>query len=78
MEIGGRLFSGIEIRKRLSLRSTCFSMTIVGSTVTVTTKGYGHRVGMSQYGAEVMAINGFDYKSILAHYYKDTRLEEVG
>ena len=78
IEIGGQVFSGTEVRKRLSLRSTCFKITIVGDTVTVTTKGYGHRVGMSQYGADAMAVGGSDFKEILAHYYKDTQLEEVG
>lgn len=78
IEIGGRTFSGTEIRELLSLRSTCFMITIVDNTVTVTTKGFGHRVGMSQYGADAMALNGSSYKEILMHYYKDTRLEDMG
>ena len=43
--------------------------------ITITTKGFGHRVGMSQYGAEAMAVQGSSYAEILAHYYPDTTLE---
>ncbi len=78
LEICGHVFSGTMFRSLLSLRSTSFTVTAVGSTVTITTKGYGHRVGMSQYGAEAMAVSGSDYAQILAHYYKDTQLEEAG
>lgn len=78
VEIGGHVFSGTQLRKLLSLRSTAFTMTAVGSTVTITTRGYGHRVGMSQYGAEAMAVGGSNYKDILAHYYRGTLLEEAG
>ena len=75
IEIGGRLYKGTEIRQLLGLRSTAFVITAVGDTVTVTTKGYGHRVGMSQYGADAMALSGSDYVQILAHYYPGTTLE---
>jgi stage II sporulation protein D len=73
--IGKRNYKGTEIRQLLSLRSTAFSIAIVGDTVSVTTRGHGHRVGMSQYGAEAMAIQGSDYKQILQHYYKGTVLQ---
>ncbi len=72
--IGGRKYTGIEIRQLLGLRSTAFVMTAVGNTVTVTTKGFGHRVGMSQYGADAMAVNGANYAEILNHYYPGTQL----
>ena len=68
--ICGKKFQGTTVRKKLSLRSTAFVITVAGSTVTVTTKGYGHRVGMSQYGADAMAANGSDYRQILFHYYQ--------
>ena len=67
-------YKGTAVRQKLGLRSTAFVISIVGSTVTVTTKGYGHRVGMSQYGADAMAVQGKSYAEILAHYYKDTEL----
>ncbi len=74
MFICGQEFKGTVLRQRLGLRSTAIAMVIVGSTVTVTTKGYGHRVGMSQYGADAMAVKGSLYPDILAHYYKGTQL----
>lgn len=74
--IGGEEYTGTQLRKLLGLRSTAFVMTAVGDTVTVTTKGYGHRVGMSQYGADAMAVTGCAYHEILAHYYPGTDLTQ--
>ena len=68
---------GTAVRQRLGLRSTAFVITAVGNSVTVTTKGFGHRVGMSQYGAEAMAVSGSDYRQILSYYYKGTVLEKI-
>ena len=76
MNIGGTTFSGTELRKLLNLRSTAFVITGVGDTVTITTRGHGHRVGMSQYGAESMALEGCAFNEILSHYYQDTKLED--
>lgn len=75
MEIGGEEFTGMELRKLLGLRSTAITMTTDGETVTVTTRGFGHRVGMSQYGADAMAVSGSSFQEILAHYYRGTTLE---
>lgn len=75
--IGDCLFSGTAVRSLLSLSSTAFSITVVGNTVSITTKGFGHRVGMSQYGAQAMALDGVYYESILLHYYPGTRLETL-
>ena len=75
--IGGNTFSGTRVRQMLGLRSTAFVITWAGESVTVTTKGFGHRVGMSQYGAEAMAVAGSDYKEILYHYYQGTELSSV-
>ena len=69
IRICGREYKGTTLRKLLKLRSTAFAITILGKTVTVTTKGYGHRVGMSQYGAQAMALEGKDFRQILCHYY---------
>ena len=76
MRIGGKDFSGTELRRLLGLRSTAFTIHIEGETITVVTKGYGHRVGMSQYGADAMAVSGKDYREILAHYYQGTQLTQ--
>ena len=75
MDIGGTSYKGTELRSLLGLRSTAFTMTADRVGVTVTTRGYGHRVGMSQYGADAMAALGSTYEEILAHYYQGTTLE---
>ena len=75
-EIGGTIYKGTELRKLLGLRSTCFAMTMVGNNVVITTKGYGHRVGMSQYGAEAMARQGASFEEILKHYYQGAELAD--
>ena len=73
MVIGRKTYRGTELRQKLGLRSTAISVS-VGDTITITTKGYGHRVGMSQYGADAMALEGKDYPQILSHYYQGTVL----
>ncbi len=74
IQICGIRYKGTQVRNLLSLRSTAFAIHIVSDTVTITTKGYGHRVGMSQYGAEAMAVQGASYEEILSHYYSGTIL----
>lgn len=74
MVIGGKVYTGIQLRKALGLRSTAFTMTAVGSSIVVTTRGYGHRVGMSQYGAQAMAKDGGGWEEILLYYYPGTVL----
>lgn len=69
IKIGGVEFSGSKVREILGLRSACFEVEYEGGFL-FTVKGYGHNVGMSQYGANEMAKNGADYKEILEHYYK--------
>lgn len=74
MVIGGVTYKGTTLRQCLGLRSTAFTMTALGNTIVITTKGYGHRVGMSQYGADAMAVQGSGFAEILAHYYQGTTL----
>ena len=62
-------YTGVELRTKLGLRSTDFDIEITSDGINITTRGYGHGVGMSQYGANGMANNGYDFKSILTHYY---------
>ena len=76
MVIGGVTYKGTTLRQLLGLRSTAFTITAIGNHITVTTRGYGHRVGMSQYGAEAMAVQGHTYQEILAHYYQGTSLTD--
>lgn len=77
MEIGGKVYTGIWLRKALGLPSTAFSIGTENGQITVTTRGYGHRVGMSQYGADAMAVTGKSYREILAYYYPGTELEDL-
>ena len=72
--IGGAVLSGSEMRKLFELRSTAFTIQYKDDVFIFTVTGYGHGLGMSQYGANVMAKNGFDYKEILSHYYPQTEL----
>lgn len=74
MEIGGVEYRGTELRRLLGLRSTAFEIEIDGDEIIVSTHGFGHRVGMSQYGAQAMAEAGSGYEEILAHYYQGTQL----
>lgn len=76
MVICGERYTGTELRSLLGLPSTAFSVMVEGDTILVSTRGYGHRVGMSQYGADAMAVGGNLYPEILAHYYPGTTLEK--
>ena len=75
MKICGTAYSGTQLRKLLGLPSTLITISSTEDTITIETKGYGHRVGMSQYGADAMAVAGSNYIEILAHYYPGTQLE---
>ena len=77
LSINGKTFSGTQMRKLLQLCSTSFVITVIGESVTITTKGFGHRVGMSQYGAEAMALQGKNYQDILSHYYVGTEITQL-
>ena len=74
MTIGGVKFTGRELRELFSLRSTAFEIKHENGEFKFIVTGYGHGVGMSQYGANVMAKGGADYKEILSHYYPGTVL----
>ena len=76
MEIGGVRFKGTTLRSALGLRSTAFSVSCTNDAVTITTRGFGHRVGMSQYGADAMAVNGSTFEEILSYYYQGTELTQ--
>lgn len=77
VEVGEKWFSGREIRQRLSLRSTWFTAEILGNEMVFSVWGYGHGVGMSQYGAQGMANLGYGYAEILQYYYQGIALKEA-
>ena len=75
LSVCGQTISGTALRRALGLRSTCFTVTFHSGSFCFTTRGYGHGVGMSQWGAKAMAEQGADYAAILAHYYPGTTLQ---
>lgn len=76
LNINDKTFKGTEIRTLFDLKSTDFDISI-GSEIKFVTKGYGHGVGMSQYGANKLAQNGKNYEEILKHYYQNINIEKI-
>ena len=76
IKIGGKTFKGTEIRSLLGLRSACFTISNNNGNYIITTKGNGHGVGMSQFGANEMAKSGSSYEEILYHYFKGCNLDK--
>ncbi len=74
--IGGKVFSGNEIRNIFSLASADFEIKESGGEIIITTKGRGHGVGMSQFGANSLAKKGKSFSEILLHYYKGCKIED--
>ena len=74
LTVCGTQLKGTQIRSALGLRSSAFSVTYADDAFTFTVSGYGHGVGMSQYGANVYAKQGWSFEEILAHYYPNTQL----
>lgn len=77
VRIGDKVFSGLQLRRKLGLRSTAFTVSVQNDVIFFHTKGYGHRVGMSQQGADTMAELGSSFEEILAYYYPGTALEKI-
>lgn len=77
VRICGYYFTGTALRKKLGLRSTVFSVETSETTICFFTKGFGHRVGMSQYGAEVQALSGKSCEQILTYYYSGAELTNI-
>jgi stage II sporulation protein D len=76
-ETGNHTISGEELRSRLGLKSCFFDIIVGGDEVKITGRGYGHGIGLCQYGAIGMASKGYDYKSILKFYFKGIRIEKI-
>lgn len=75
--VGEQTMTGEEFRRCLGLNSACFSLKEVEGKVRIVTKGIGHGLGLSQYGANEMAKAGSDYKEILTYYYKDILIKKT-
>ena len=77
VRIGDQTIRGSTLRSALGLKSTWMHWEIVGDEITFTTNGYGHGVGMCQYGADYYAEQGYNYRQILAHYYPGSELIQL-
>lgn len=75
-QVGNQQMSGIELRELLGLRSSHFDIEVKDGNFIFTAHGYGHGVGLSQYGADFMARQGKNYRDILMHYYQGADLVE--
>ena len=75
--INGQQFKGRDFMKKLSLRSNDYNIERKDNNVIITTKGFGHGVGMSQYGANALAKQNKSYQEILKYYYQGTNLQKL-
>ncbi|MCI9331621.1 MAG: stage II sporulation protein D [Oscillibacter sp.] len=76
--VGGVKAKGTQVRSALGLRSACFTWEAGEGKAVFFVTGYGHGVGLSQYGANAMAAEGADYREILTHYYTGVTVEPYG
>ena len=74
LSVCGQTVSGTALRRALGLRSACFNIRYQDGSFLITTKGYGHGVGLSQWGAKALAEQGWTYEAILTHYFPGTQL----
>ena len=74
IQVGSSSLTGRQVREALGLSSANFTIDFSDDTITFTSNGSGHGVGMSQYGADGMAKEGYNYKKILSHYYSGTEV----
>lgn len=77
IKIGKTIIKGKDFRKIFSLNSANFTLEFSESVVSIKCLGYGHGVGMSQWGANVMGKNGKKYDEILEHYFKGSKIEKI-
>ncbi len=72
-----RSVKGTDLRQALELRSTLFRVSLGNGGVQVSGRGFGHGIGLSQWGTYYLAQNGINYQQILAHYYQNARLSQI-
>lgn len=77
IDIGGQTLTGSQVRGTLGLRSACFAIAWRQDRFVVTTRGYGHGVGLSQQGARAMAEGGSSWQEILTYYFPGTSVEDA-
>ena len=77
IRLGSKSFSGIDLRQKLELRSANFTVDFKGDKAIFKTTGYGHGVGLCQYGANGMAKEGLDFRRILTYYYTGVGIKNI-
>ncbi|WP_039652689.1 stage II sporulation protein D [Clostridium tyrobutyricum] len=77
IKLGGITIAGTKFRMLMGLNSANFSISFSSSKVYIQCLGYGHDVGMSQWGANIMGKKGKNYKDILCHYYSGVKIEKI-
>ena len=77
LELGDRAFSGAELRSAFSLRSPAVHVSFNGAEFVLNVTGYGHGVGMSQYGANCLAAQGKTWREIVSYFYPGTQIEKT-
>lgn len=77
VQVNQQVLTGRKVREMLSLPSSSFTIALDGDSVIFYSLGSGHGIGMSQYGANGMALEGFTYDEILAHYYQNVKIEDL-
>ena len=77
IKVGSEVIAGVDFRRLLNLNSTNFRISFNDDNIIFSCKGYGHGVGMSQWGANAMAKNGDKYDTILKHYYSGVEIEKI-
>ncbi|MCD8151579.1 MAG: SpoIID/LytB domain-containing protein [Clostridiales bacterium] len=78
VQYGSTVVNGEAVRTALGLRSACFYFSELEGKIRIVTKGIGHGLGFSQYGAQQLAGQGFSYKELLEYYYPDVIIEKTG
>jgi stage II sporulation protein D len=74
---GSKNISGEQLRSLLDLRSTLIDASVSNGNVYIYGKGFGHGVGLSQWGANELAQEGINYQAILGHYYQNTNIAKL-
>lgn len=77
IRVGGEQIAASELREKLQLNSTWIDVSVQGRQLVIVTRGYGHGVGMPQYGAEAMARQGHSAEEIIRHYYRGVQLQQI-
>ncbi|MBB6732970.1 stage II sporulation protein D [Cohnella zeiphila] len=77
LAVGGQEWTGEEVREKLGLRSAAFTLDLDKKTIVITSYGNGHGVGMSQWGAEGMAKEGYSASQIVSYYYTGIKIEDA-